>query len=169
MNDLNSKRPISKHALPAAAGPSRMLGQFQTAGIPKVEIAANPRRTTHGGCAWSLPSRDGNLAMRQPQDGALTHAAHSISTSMLNALRSKPVASVPADANDDKLSGATRSLASRILGLNGMKPLAKPVLDADADRYFSEHSLKLRTEPVRKGPDAGRKFTRLGSPQTNVA
>jgi hypothetical protein len=87
---------------------------------------------------------------------------------MLSALRSRSATS-SAQANDDKLSGATRSLASRILGLNGMNPMPKPALNADTERYFAEHSPKLRTESIRKSPDGSRKFTRLPSPQTNVA
>jgi hypothetical protein len=182
MNVLNSKhdlnasrdskspqRPAPRHELPLAPSPSRMLARFQPLQESKSDVTTTtPRRTTHGGCAWSLPSRDGSLALRQPQDGALTNAAHSISATMLSALRSRPSAA-STQASDDKLTGATRSLASRILGLNGMKPLPRPVLDADTERYFAEHSPKLKRESIRKGPDGSRAFTRIPSPQTNVA
>ncbi len=162
MNDLNStSRPTLKPETISATGASRLIDRLQS--LAASTTASLPRRTTHGGCAWSLPSRD--AALVQPQDGALTGPGHSISSTMLNALRAKPAS----EASDAKLTGTTRSLSSRILGLNGMKFRPAPVLDADTERYFAEHSPSLHKESIRKGPDGTRKMIRMATPQTNVA
>ncbi len=160
--------PSSKNDLLSTANPSSMLNRFQTL------ATASPRRTTHGGCAWSLPSRDQNLALRQPQDGSLTSPCQSVASSMLSALRAKATNLAATHAHDDKLSGATRSLSSRILGLNGMKTQYKPAMDTDSERYFAEASVVIpaglaRQPSPRKGPIASAKFAGISGQQTKLA
>lgn len=160
--------PLSKHQLPLNTAPSGLLGELQTF------APQSPRRTTHGGCAWSLPSRDRDSALRQPQDGSLTNAGQSVASGMLSALRARTETLTTTHDHDDKLSGATRSLSSRVLGLNGMKPKPGLPIDTDTERYFEEHSPMFQTESlrqgaVRKGPNAKRSFSRVTPPQTSVA
>jgi hypothetical protein len=73
--------------------------------------AAEPHRANHGGSAWSLPSR--RSIDLQPQDGSLTNPPR--------------VAEMPARTNggklageseDSRMTGGTRSLSRRVLGLN---------------------------------------------------
>jgi hypothetical protein len=65
-----------------------------------------PRRVNHGGSPWSIPAR--YPATRQPQDGALRRPARvSVLTS--------PLDCEPEDAG---LTGGTRSLTRRLMGLN---------------------------------------------------
>jgi len=77
------------------------------------KIGSSPIMSTkrgHGGLAWSQPL--GEKVMRQPQDGAadskrrMTMMASTFSTSALN------------EPDDARLTGGTRSLARRLLGLN---------------------------------------------------
>lgn len=98
---------------------------------------AMPQRTTHGSCAWSLPSRRETL--RQPQDGAGPAA---VARSMDGRMSGNPLLGVEeARADDARLSGNLRSLARRVTGLNVMQ--ARPtesLLRAEAlpVRYFAE-------------------------------
>ncbi len=71
------------------------------------------RRVNHGSTAWSLPSR--RPSGIQPQDGSLTNPPR--------------VAAMPARANggkvagetdDSRITGGTRSLSRRVLGLNNV-------------------------------------------------
>jgi hypothetical protein len=66
-----------------------------------------PRRVTHGSSPWSIPAR--YPATRQPQDGALRPAPVAAFNS--------PLDHEPEDAG---LTGGTRSLSRRLLGLNVM-------------------------------------------------
>lgn len=84
--------------------PNRVPG-----GISVASVA--PHRANHGGSAWSLPGR--NPMERQPQDGSLTSPA--------------PIAEMPSRTNgaklacesdDARITGGTRSLSRRVLGLN---------------------------------------------------
>jgi hypothetical protein len=165
-NDLRpTHHPLSKHSLPLNTAPSGLLGDLETF------APSSPRRTMHGGCAWSLPSRDRDMALRQPQDGSLKNGGHAAASDMLNALRAGAAARTHAD---DKLSGATRSLSSRVLGLNGMKVMPEPATAPDTERYFAEHSPLFRTQllhegSMRKGPDVSRELPRVPTPQTRVA
>ncbi len=65
------------------------------------------RRMGHGGSAWSLPR--GLNVLRQPQDGAPSATAGVLSPTQRNVL------SEPDDAG---ITGGTRSLTRRVLGLN---------------------------------------------------
>jgi hypothetical protein len=113
-------------------------------------VAETPRRTTHGSCAWTLPF--GTTTLRQPQDGvprdgALTGSAQPLTSTRLKQLRSRPAT----DTDDDRLSGATRSLSNRVLGLNGFTG-RRPPLDVEPERYFAE-PLRMpppAAEPLRK-------------------
>jgi hypothetical protein len=73
-------------------------------------------RVVHGGSAWSLPR--GLNALRQPQDGAPANAPHVLTPSQRNIL------SEPDDAG---MTGGTRSLNRRVLGLNVTAAPRKPV------------------------------------------
>ena len=91
-----------------------------------------PHRTTHGSCAWSLPSR--NETLRQPQDGAAAAAS-------LRSIDGRALSNPLVEAEDARLSGTLRSLARRVKGLNfiAARP-ADTLLRADtypAD-YFAE-------------------------------
>jgi hypothetical protein len=93
-------------------------------------------------------------SLRQPQDGApprdgsLTAAAPAVVPSRLKQLLSHAAP----DTDDDRLSGATRSLANRILGLNGFA-VRRPVLEVEPERYFAEPRRMSRVEAIRKTPD----------------
>jgi hypothetical protein len=67
-----------------------------------------PRRVNHGSSPWSIPAR--YPATRQPQDGAAHNPARI-------AALSSPLDCEPEDA---RLTGGTRSLSRRLLGLNVM-------------------------------------------------
>jgi hypothetical protein len=113
--------------------------------------AEAPRRTTHGSSAWTLPF--GTTSLRQPQDGALAGSAQSVTSARLKQLRS-PAAP---DIDDDRLSGATRSLSNRILGLNGFTA-RRPLLEPEPERYFAEPLRMANPEPVRKTPEVIRRI-----------
>jgi hypothetical protein len=71
----------------------------------------------HGGLAWSLPLAE--KIMRQPQDGA-PDARRRL------AMMASPISSNTLDEPDDaRLTGGTRSLARRLLGLNVLAPYKK--------------------------------------------
>lgn len=113
-------------------------------------VAETPRRTTHGSCAWTLPF--GTTTLRQPQDGvprdgALTGSSQPVSSTRVKQLRSRAAT----DTDDDRLSGATRSLSNRVLGLNGFTGGRAP-LEVEPERYFAEplRMPKPAAEPLRK-------------------
>jgi hypothetical protein len=114
-------------------------------------VADAPRRTTHGSSAWTLPF--GTATLRQPQDGALTGPAQPVTSTRLKQLRSHAAP----DTDDDRLSGATRSLSNRILGLNGFTA-RRTQLEAEPERYFAEPLLRMpKPEPLRKTPEVIRR------------
>lgn len=79
---------------------------------------ASMRRANHGSSAWSLPS--GNFSMNQPQDGAPERPARRL---FLQAGQHVTLASEPEDA---RLTGGTRSLTRRVMGLNVIHEERKP-------------------------------------------
>ncbi len=128
----------------------------------QTQTADAPRRTTHGSCAWTLPFS--NTALRQPQDGASRDTALTNSTAPVTSTRLKKLRSLAApDTDDDRLSGATRSLSNRILGLNGFT-LRRMLPEVEPERYFAEPLRMPDLKPLRKTPKV------LGLPaRANVA
>jgi hypothetical protein len=96
--------------------PNQELTRFATPSrsqLPGNE--AMPRRVNHGSSPWSIPARyPSNM---QPQDGARRPAPVAIVRS--------PLTCEPEDA---RLTGGTRSLYRRLLGLNIMFTDRRPVL-----------------------------------------
>lgn len=80
------------------------------------------KRIAHGGGAWSLPDPEGRL--RQPQDGARLSGAEE-----QNARVGRSPMSEPEDAG---ITGGTRSLMRRVMGLNvtARQDVRKPVRSA---------------------------------------
>ncbi len=118
----------------------------------QTQTADAPRRTTHGSCAWMLPFSN-TSSLRQPQDGALRDGSLTAAAPAVVPTRLKQLLSHAAsDIDDDRLSGATRSLANRILGLNGFA-VRRPVLEAEPERYFAEPRRMSKVEAIRKTPD----------------
>lgn len=74
------------------------------------------RRTGHGGNLWSLPLSV--RALRQPQDGALD------TRSRLSSITGHLSNDVLLEPEDAPLTGGTRSLTRRLLGLN-VAPIRK--------------------------------------------
>jgi hypothetical protein len=73
---------------------------------------AETRRAGHGGLAWNRTFASDN--MRQPQDGALDMR------SRLSTINSKLKNDLFVEPEDARLTGGTRSLTRRLLGLNGL-------------------------------------------------
>jgi hypothetical protein len=70
-----------------------------------------PHRANHGGSAWSLPSR--HPVELQPQDGSLTNPARIAEMpARING------AKLECESDDSRMTGGTRSLTRRVLGLN---------------------------------------------------
>jgi hypothetical protein len=65
------------------------------------------RRVGHGDSAWSLPR--GLNVLRQPQDGAPANSPNPLAEKQRNAL---------SEPDDARITGGTRSLSRRLLGLN---------------------------------------------------
>ncbi len=65
------------------------------------------RRVGHGDSAWSLPR--GLNVLRQPQDGAPAVAPNPLTATQRNVL---------SEPDDARITGGTRSLSRRLLGLN---------------------------------------------------
>jgi len=85
-------------------------------------LAAVSRRVGHGGTAWST---DANLL--QPQDGAVDDGAavRSRVTDISTKLQAAAFgAAALAEPEDARITGGTRSLMRRVLGLN-VRPTAK--------------------------------------------
>jgi hypothetical protein len=80
--------------------------------VTSVTVMGTRRTEHHGGTAWSLPFAE--QMMLQPQDGSVDTRARLDSTSTSSQEHSD-VAEEPEDA---RLTGGTRSLARRVLGLN---------------------------------------------------
>jgi len=122
---------------------------------PRAETVLGPRRSDVGGSPWSLASHYDSL--RQPQDGALTDLPQLAPRSARLPLD----ANVQEESNDARLSGTTRSLFRRVLGLNVMTAkLKSPGIQAQ-DRYYAEpQAVKAGIAPAiaasvsqRKNPD----------------
>ncbi len=78
----------------------------------RASISALPRRVNHGGAAW-LKRR--GLELRQPQDGAQHHQDSGAErTEKLH----DSVTTRSAEAEDARLTGGTRCLMRRLMGLN---------------------------------------------------
>jgi hypothetical protein len=77
---------------------------------PAVVAFASTRRGGHGAADWSLPMHAARL--RQPQDGAPE------TKSKMMAFRARPQTGVFQEPEDAALTGDTRSLNRRLLGLN---------------------------------------------------
>jgi hypothetical protein len=75
------------------------------------------RRSGHGGSAWSLPFTE--QVMTQPQDGAVDTGTR------LASIRSHQHSDVLHESEDARLTGGTRSLDRRLLGLNVMEAYRK--------------------------------------------
>lgn len=86
---------------------------------------AASRRVVHGSSAWSLPR--GLSVQRQPQDGALPLRVSPIHLSQN--CDGNPL-SEPEDA---RITGGTRSLMRRVMGLNVIKLSRKSVAAIRAD------------------------------------
>jgi hypothetical protein len=76
---------------------------------------AMPRRVNHGGSPWSIPARYPSTT--QPQDGALRPAP-------VAALHS----AMDCEPEDARLTGGTRSLSRRLLGLNILLTGRRPAI-----------------------------------------
>ena len=97
----------------------------RAAHIAAVTIAPT-RRSGHGEVAWSMRTTDA-ARMRQPQDGAPD------SRSRLTTLRPRPQMSLLQEPEDATLTGGTRSLTRRLLGLNiGIKRVTPAVVAGPA-------------------------------------
>lgn len=77
---------------------------------PFAVVASQSRRTGHGGSLWSLPLSV--RALRQPQDG--TPETPSRLANIANHLQNN----ILLEPEDAGLTGGTRSLTRRLLGLN---------------------------------------------------
>jgi len=75
------------------------------------------RRIAHGSSPWSLPRALNTL--RQPQDGAHSETNPLLSTAQLQG-------SSPLEPEDARLTGGTRSLTRRLMGLNVTESPRKP-------------------------------------------
>jgi hypothetical protein len=75
------------------------------------------RRGGHGGTAWSMPFVEQGLI--QPQDGAVDPRTR------LASMRSHQHSDLLHEAEDARLTGGTRSLDRRLLGLNVLNTRAK--------------------------------------------
>lgn len=73
------------------------------------------RRSNHGGVAWTAADRTENL--HQPQDGAQDRKA------VFTAHTKKMM---PREPEDARLTGGTRSLMRRVMGLNVTAPRKMP-------------------------------------------
>jgi hypothetical protein len=79
--------------------------------------AVSTRRGGHGGTAWSMPFTDQGLI--QPQDGAVDPRTR------LASIRAHEHSDLLHEAEDARLTGGTRSLDRRLLGLNVLDPRIK--------------------------------------------
>ena len=77
------------------------------------------RRGGHGGNGWSQPFPDTDQTMIQPQDGAVD------TRTRLANIRSHQHSDVLHEAEDARLTGGTRSLDRRLLGLNVVETYRK--------------------------------------------
>jgi hypothetical protein len=102
--------------------------------------AMAPRRTTHGSCAWTLPSSL-TQSLRQPQDGAPTFTQVRAIDSRLNAAN---------EADDAVLCGSLRSLARRVMGLNVMNSKRAVAAVLRQNDLRDETAARKSPEPTRQ-------------------
>jgi hypothetical protein len=79
--------------------------------------AMSTRRGGHGGTAWSMPFTEQGLV--QPQDGAVDPRTR------LASMRAHQHSDLLHEAEDARLTGGTRSLDRRLLGLNVLNARSK--------------------------------------------
>jgi hypothetical protein len=107
---------MANTSIPSSASFAGTLGRV--AAIPMM----GTRRAGHGGTAWSLPLAE--KSMRQPQDGAIDTRAR------LATINSHLHSDALREPEDARLTGGTRSLTRRLLGLNvvtRVKKVPEPV------------------------------------------
>ena len=81
--------------------------------VGSAQATTTVRRSNHGGVAWTPADPQENL--HQPQDGALQRTPATV----FAALTKKTMLREPEDA---RLTGGTRSLMRRVMGLNVTAP-----------------------------------------------
>ena len=96
--------------------PARMSSWISKIG-DVVRMPAMASRQGHGGTAWSLPFAE--AGMMQPQDGAVENR------SRLASMRSHQNVDGLHEPEDARLTGGTRSLDRRLLGLNVLNTYVK--------------------------------------------
>jgi len=96
--------------------PARMSSWINKIG-DVVRMPAMASRQGHGGSAWSLPFAE--AGMMQPQDGAAD------SRSRLSSLQPLQRTNGLHEPEDARLTGGTRSLDRRVLGLNVLNTYVK--------------------------------------------
>jgi hypothetical protein len=102
---------------PKLSVPSSTPGSSRTAGIVATTLPArgesiSTRRAGHGSHPWSLPFSALQKMNLQPQDGSTSHA------SKLASIASRLHSNLAHEPEDARLTGGTRSLTRRLLGLN---------------------------------------------------
>ena len=81
----------------------------------RASISALPRRVNHGGAAWLRRRGD---ALRQPQDGASEAALGEHDKSLGEQAAALSTASSLQESEDARITGGTRCLMRRLMGLN---------------------------------------------------
>jgi hypothetical protein len=97
--------------------PARMSSWISKIGDVVRMPAMASRSGGHGGTAWSLPFAE--AGMMQPQDGAVD------TRSRLASIRSHQHSDGLHEPEDARLTGGTRSLDRRLLGLNVLNTYVK--------------------------------------------
>jgi len=90
----------------------------RTGEVTPMPVISTPR-SGHGGTAWSAPFTDTDQTMIQPQDGAVD------TRTRLANIRSHQHSDVLHESEDARLTGGTRSLDRRLLGLNVVETYRK--------------------------------------------
>ena len=101
----------------AQTPPARMSSWISKIGDVVRMPAMASRSGGHGGTAWSLPFAE--AGMMQPQDGAVENR------SRLASMRSRTLNDGLHEPEDARLTGGTRSLDRRLLGLNVLNTYVK--------------------------------------------
>ena len=95
------------------------------------------RRTEHGGTAWTA-----QMTMRQPQDGA--EPAESRVMSMRSRYPQNSLgAAAMTESEDAKLTGGTRSLLRRVLGLNVTQPMLAKAATKPVSRVLGTNQAQV--------------------------
>jgi hypothetical protein len=97
--------------------PARMSSWINKIGDVVRMPAMASRNGVHGGTAWSLPFAE--AGMMQPQDGAAD------TRSRLSGIRANQHTNGLHEPEDARLTGGTRSLDRRVLGLNVLNTYVK--------------------------------------------